>query len=162
VTATIPDVIPVAAAQFNVNFYVVGATVLPIYLVALMLPGGVIFKYITLGHALNDRRKARRPEVIEKLAAGGLSKEDTELFASDLSIGVFRILFGVQIAFGLLVPAAFGFGEICSVVALDTQSASGFEHTTVLITLIALPILACSIACAISLVGPITVPGGDA
>ncbi|MGH2902052.1 MAG: hypothetical protein ACRDK7_00435 [Solirubrobacteraceae bacterium] len=45
-------------APFNANLYVVAATVIPVYFVALMLPGGILPRY--LNWAKDERAKTIR------------------------------------------------------------------------------------------------------
>ena len=105
-------------AQFNADLYVVAATVIPVYFVALMFPGGILAQYTLWARTERSRHIAD----LRRWRVGRL---------------VYLLMVPVW-----LVLALGAYGEIQAVLALDHGRASTTEHDWVIAASIALPIIA--------------------
>lgn len=120
---------------FNTNLYVVAATVLPVLFIALMLEGGGLTRAAiwALRSQIDDfrRLRARARQVAE---AARQNQRPTVVIAVSSNADALSVLPAV------VCMLLFGFGEVCSVLALNAQRATSFEHFWVIAALIAMPI----------------------
>jgi hypothetical protein len=129
---------------FNSSLYVVCATVLPVLFIALTLESGGLARAAVWA----ARREAREFHRLKALAlraeADGIAERRTVVVTS------------IDPSWLLALPAVaclllFGLGEVCAVLALNAQHATGFEHFCVVAALVALPVVLVGVA-AVSIV----------
>ncbi len=140
----------VRAAAFNSDFYVMAATVIPVFLIALLIEGtfapALVARAITLDLAsMEEFRRA------EELARNTPPPPPRWTFNIRTPFGKWPVQVGgappgsqknasnlwLFPAFGLALVVA---GEIFAVFAVSERHATSFEHTVVLVDLIGLPV----------------------
>lgn len=108
--------------DFNSNFYVAAALVIPIYFLALMFPEGILFKYWEGIERWHDR------------------KDDSN---AKPAFSIRRLGKHVAYLFSLLPPlyliASGGIAETIALIALNNRNASVFQHAMVLAFFIPVP-----------------------
>jgi lysylphosphatidylglycerol synthetase-like protein (DUF2156 family) len=111
-------------SMFNANFYVVGATVIPVLFIALLIPDGALARYSLWAKQL-------RSTGLRRIRGGSASRH----------WGVLRVynLLALPVTITFLL---FAIGEIDAVHALSHEHASGTEHTMVETALVWLTIMA--------------------
>lgn len=111
-------------AAFNANFYVVGATVIPVLFIALLIPDGALGRYAVWVKRLRSTQ-------LRRIRGGSAGRH----------WGVFRVhdllLLPVTVTFIVFV-----LGEIDAVHALSHQHASGSQHVWVETALVWMTIMA--------------------
>lgn len=112
------------SSTFNTNFYVVGATVIPVLFIALLIPDGALARYSLWAKRLRSTQ-------LRRIRGGSVSRHWGVLRIHDLLVLPVTITFLVFIT-----------GEIDAVHALSHQHASGTEHTWVETALVWLTIMA--------------------
>jgi hypothetical protein len=126
----LPSLATASPPPFNVNLYVVAATVIPVLFIALMLPPGVLARYALWA---KERRNAQLRQVVQAEKATGKATG--------------RKLWAVFRRYDLVVlPATLAFvfflgGQISAALAIDHRHATSTEHAWVMWSLIGLPIL---------------------
>ena len=112
---------PVAnESLFNVNFYVVAATVIPIFFLAISLPNGFMFEYWRRVEA----HYLRQGQDTSLRGSRGVAKHSSYM---------------LRVLPPLVVVATGGIAETCAILALYSGHASFFERFTVLVFFTALP-----------------------
>jgi hypothetical protein len=114
---------------FNSNLYVVAATVIPVFFIAFMLPGGILARY---GSWAKKLRSSQLAQARKDRDGSPTATRTTAIYSFHWFVSIPPMLFMV---FTLL-------GEISAVRALDHRRASGGEHTWVIDALVGLPIIA--------------------
>lgn len=110
--------------SFNANFYVVGATVIPVLFIALLIPNGALARYSLWAKQLRSTQ-------LRRVRGGSASRRWGALRIYDL------LVFPVTITFVVFV-----IGEVDAVHALSHEHASGAEHTWVETALVWLTVMA--------------------
>ena len=117
------------ASSFNADFYVVAATIIPVWFVAVMLPGGILARYAVWARQLRARQSKR---IGPAMNAGKLS--GTRLWLILRFRDVLTLPDKATLTFA-------GVGEVCAVLSLDRGHATGFEHWWVLVSVVGLPVV---------------------
>jgi len=104
----------VHTAKFNSDFYVVVATVIPIYFIALMVAPGMLRWHIRGAHA--ERSRMRAAKTREELRS---RRKRT------LAAGVLNVVAIYLVQFACVI------GELSALGALDSRQSGGFVHTVV-------------------------------
>jgi len=111
-------------ATFNANFYVVGATAIPVLFIALLIPDGALARYGVWAKRLRSTQ-------LRRVRGGSATRH----------WGVFRI-YDLLILPVTITFVVFLLGEIDAVHALSHEHASGTAHTLVETALVWLSIMA--------------------
>ncbi|MFI5035411.1 MAG: hypothetical protein ACHQFZ_04325 [Acidimicrobiales bacterium] len=110
----------VIESPFNTDFYVVAATVIPIFFLTILLPNGFMFEH---WRRVETRYlKQKKDSSLRGLTGAGR-----------------HLTYVVQVFFPMFVIAAGGIAETCAILALYSGHASFFERDTVLVFFTALP-----------------------
>jgi hypothetical protein len=146
---------------FNSSLYVACATVLPVLFIALTLESASLERAAVWA----ARREASEFRRLKALALRGEADETAERRTV--------VVTSVDPSWLLALPAVaslllFGLGEVCAVLALNAQHATGFEHFWVVAALVAMPVILVAVA-AVSIIaagardlkGPGDEPPGD-
>jgi hypothetical protein len=120
----------VVLATFNANFYITGATVIPVLFIALMLPDGIL-----VGYALWTRRV--RTRWVQSIAGADRSSLVRSFLASTRMWLAQQGFFVIQLP--MMFALIFGLtGEVAALLALDEEQATRFEHVWVRASVIGL------------------------
>jgi hypothetical protein len=111
---------------FNADFYFMAATIIPIFFLALMLPGGVLFRYSIWVRRWHTRH-----------LSDALNNKDRRYWRTLLA-NRGHDLFSLPIQLMLLAASI---GEVSAVIALDQRHATPREHWWVLVSVIGLPVV---------------------
>jgi len=111
-------------ATFNANFYVVGATAIPVLFIAVLIPDGALARYSVWAKQLRSTQ-------LRRVRGGSATRH----------WGVFRI-YDLLILPVTITFVVFLLGEIDAVHALSHEHASGTEHRWVETALVWLTVIA--------------------
>jgi hypothetical protein len=116
---------------FNADFYLAAATLIPVFFIALMFPGGVLARYSVW------TKKWRSKHGVKALQAESYSGSRLWLVLRG------HQLLSIPVDLTLVLGSV---GEVCAVIALDHRYATGAQHGWVFASAVILPFIAAASA----------------